>query len=64
MEKNNWFARFKKFLIAALAGIVAIANATADGPSWIYPAAGIASAILVAITGNAPKYKSGQNELK
>lgn len=56
-EKNNWFARYKKFLIVAATAVVEVANVWSDGPEALYVAAPVAAAILVAIVGNAPKYK-------
>lgn len=55
--KNNWFARYKKFLIAGGSALVEVANVWAGGPSWLYVAAPAVAAGLVAVVGNAPKYK-------
>lgn len=55
-DKNSWVSRAKKFLIAAGTFLVIGANAWAEGPDWLYPLAAGASAALVYVIGNAPKY--------
>lgn len=56
-QENPWPARARKFLVAVAIALVEIANAWADGPAWLYTAAGIVGAVLVYAVPNAPKYR-------
>jgi hypothetical protein len=56
-KKNPLVKRVAKGLIVAATALINIANVWADGPSWLYVVANVASVILTYYVPNAPKYK-------
>lgn len=59
-DTNPWLSRARKLLLSLIpiaVGVIEIANVWPNGPTWLYTAAGVISAILIYFVPNAPKFK-------